>query len=139
MKIITDYMVGNTAFQFVNTGRKVKVVDVEKRRSRKSFVRHFVVACFLAGLLAFFCLHVVRLENQYVMLDQEVYELTNEVNDLEKETLIIQKKMEEQPVDYERIFKKAQELGMRFPTNEQVNSYKMEKSTAIRVQNVIEE
>ena len=132
MKIVTDYMVGNTAVRFINTGRRVKIIDVERKKIRKSFLRHFVVSFFLAALLAISCLYVVRLENKQVMLDKEVYVLTNEVNQLEKEKLIIQKKQEEQPLNYETIYKKARALGMRFPTNAQISAYEVEKSTAIR-------
>lgn len=138
MKIVTDYMVGNTAVQFINTGRRIKIVDVEKKKVRKSFFRHFVVAFLLATLLAISCLYVVRLENQHVMLDKEVYALTNEINQLEKEKIIIQKKQEEEPLDYEVIYKKARALGMRFPTNDQVGAYEVEKSTAVRMNHIEE-
>ena len=43
MRITTDYMIGNTAIQIVNTGRKIKIVDVEKQRTKKRFLKWFCI------------------------------------------------------------------------------------------------
>ena len=39
MKVTMDYVVGNTAIQIVNTGKKVKIVDVEKQKKKRKFIR----------------------------------------------------------------------------------------------------
>ena len=36
MKVTMDYVVGNTAIQIVNTGKKVKIVDVEKQKKKRN-------------------------------------------------------------------------------------------------------
>ena len=99
MKTTMDYMVGNTAIQIVNTGKRIKIVDVEKEE----------------------------------LLDRHVYQLQTQVSALEKENVILQRQGEEIAVNYNEIFKKAKGLGMRFPTNQQLETYTMEKSTAVRV------
>ena len=38
MKVTMDYVVGNTAIQIVNTGKKVKIVDVKNRRRKESLL-----------------------------------------------------------------------------------------------------
>ena len=91
MKITMDYMVGNTAIQIVNTGRKIKIVDVEKRAVKKIFWKRFFVVSFLAAALMVACFYVVRLENQKVLLNQQVYELQAQVKDMEKENLMMEK------------------------------------------------
>lgn len=62
MKTTMDYMVGNTAIQIVNTGRKIKIVDVEKRAVKKRFWKRFFMVSFIAAALMVACFYVVRLE-----------------------------------------------------------------------------
>lgn len=133
MKITMDYMVGNTAIQIVNTGRKIKIVDVEKRAVKKRFWKRFFMVSFIAAALMVACFYVVRLENQKVLLDQQVYELQAQVKDLEKENLVMEKQNEEVPIDYQDIYNRALGLGMKFPTEQQVQTYTVEKSTAVRM------
>lgn len=133
MKTTMDYMVGNTAIQIVNTGRKIKIVDVEKRAVKKRFWKRFFMVSFIAAALMVACFYVVRLENQKVLLDQQVYELQAQVKDLEKENLVMEKQNEEVPVDYQDIYNRALGLGMKFPTEQQVQTYTVEKSTAVRM------
>ena len=75
MKATMEYMVGNTAVQIINTGNKIKVVDVEKQRIRKSIWKHLSIALTITGMLVTLCFYVVRLENQKNLLDQSVYHL----------------------------------------------------------------
>ena len=133
MKTTMDYMVGNTAIQIVNTGRKIKIVDVEKRAVKKRFWKRFFMVSFIAAALMVACFYVVRLENQKVLLDQQVYELQAQVKDLEKENLVMEKQNEEVPIDYQDIYNRALGLGLKFPTEQQVQTYTVEKSTAVRM------
>ena len=133
MKTTMDYMVGNTAIQIVNTGRKIKIVDVEKRAVKKRFWKRFFMVSFIAAALMVAGFYVVRLENQKVLLDQQVYELQAQVKDLEKENLVMEKQNEEVPIDYQDIYNRALGLGMKFPTEQQVQTYTVEKSTAVRM------
>ena len=49
MKITTDYVIGNTAIQIVNTGKRIKIVDVEKRARKKRFWKRCCVT-LLTGM-----------------------------------------------------------------------------------------
>lgn len=133
MKTTLDYMVGNTAIQIVNTGKRIKVIDVEKEKTRKRFWKRFIIVSFMAALLTVTCFHVVKMENQKVLLDRQVYRLRSQVNVLEKENVILRRQNEEVAIDYNEIFKRAKGLGMRFPTNRQLETYTVEKSTAVRM------
>ena len=44
MKVTMDYVVGNTAIQIVNTGKKVKIVDVEKQKKKRKFIKQWIIA-----------------------------------------------------------------------------------------------
>lgn len=133
MKTTLDYMVGNTAIQIVNTGKRIKVIDVEKEKTRKRFWKRFLIVSFMAALLTVTCFHVVQMENQKVLLDRQIYRLRTQVNVLEKENVILRRQNEEVAIDYNEIFKRAKGLGMRFPTNQQLETYTVEKSTAVRM------
>ena len=133
MKTAMDYMVGTTAIQIVNTGKRIKIVDVEKEKKRKRLWRRFIIISSVLTAFVIICFNVVRLENQKELLDRHVYQLQTQVSALEKENVILQRQGEEIAVNYNEIFKKAKGLGMRFPTNQQLETYTMEKSTAVRV------
>ena len=68
-----------------------------------------------------------------MLLDRQVYRLRSQINVLEKENVILQRQNEEVAIDYNEIFKRAKGLGMRFPTNRQLETYTVEKSTAVRM------
>ncbi len=133
MKTTMDYMIGNTAIQIINTGNKIKVIDVEKRKIRKKFWGRFILVSLLTATLAVTCFYVVQLENRKVLLDKQVYALQAQIEELEKENLVLEKQNSETPIDYQDIFTRARELGMRFPTNQQIETYTVEKSTAVRL------
>lgn len=126
-------MVGNTAIQIVNTGKKIKVVDVKKRKARTSIIKHFVIASAVTILLVISCFYVVHLENMNVMLDKQVYLLQSQIDNMEKENIVLRKQQLEIPLDYELIFAKARDMGMDFPTKEQIGVYEVEKSTTLRI------
>ena len=133
MKLTTDYMVGNTAIQIINTGRRIKIVDVEKAKVRRSIMKHLIIALAITGMLITLCFYVVRLENQKVLLNRSVYTLQTQVDKIAKENVLLEKQEQEIPVDYDEIYDRALALGMRFPTNDQIGTYNVEKSTAIRL------
>ncbi len=133
MKTTMDYMIGNTAIQIINTGNKIKVIDVEKRKIRKKFWGRFILVSLLTAILAVTCFYVVQLENRKVLLDKQVYALQAQIEELEKENLVLEKQNSETPIDYQDIFTRARELGMQFPTNQQIETYTVEKSTAVRL------
>lgn len=133
MKTTMDYMVGNTAIQIINTGKKIKIVDVEKEKVRKKFLARLILVTLIAAMLMVTCFYVVQLQNRKALLDREIYTLQTQVEDLEKENIVMEKQNAEVAIDYEDIYKKALELGMRFPTNQQIQTYTVEKSTAVRI------
>lgn len=133
MKTTMDYMVGNTAIQIINTGKKIKIVDVEKEKVRKKFLARLILVTLIAAMLMVTCFYVVQLQNRKTLLDREIYTLQTQVEDLEKENIVMEKQNAEVAIDYEDIYKKALELGMRFPTNQQIQTYTVEKSTAVRI------
>lgn len=133
MKTTMDYMVGNTAIQIINTGKKIKIVDVEKEKVRKKFLARLILVTLIAAMLMVTCFYVVQLQNRRALLDREIYTLQTQVEDLQKENLVLEKQNAEVAIDYEDIYNKALELGMRFPTNQQIQTYTVEKSTAVRI------
>ena len=135
MKTTMDYMIGNTAIQLVNTGKKIKIIDVEKQKIRRSIIKSLVISIAIVTLFIVCCFYIVKLENQKVLLDQSVYSLQCQIDSIEKENKVLQKEQQEVAVDYDQIYKKALALGMKFPTNEQVGTYTPEKSTAVRISN----
>lgn len=133
MKYTTDYMVGNTAFQIVNKGKKIIVVDVEKEKARKRFWRKCLFT-LAAGICMFFiCLNFVNLENNRILLNDEVYAMQGEISELESEISTMEKMGEQNAVDFSSILKQAKAMGMRFPKENQVCYYKADKSTAVRI------
>lgn len=138
MKITTDYMVGNTAIQIVNTGKKIKVIDVERERKKRYFVKFIFVTvlccCFFLGI----CFEIVNLQNISVMLEKQNYKLKSEIEGLEQENAVLARETENVIVDYKELFTKAKELGMNFPSGDQVYEYNVEKSNAVRIAPVSE-
>lgn len=133
MRITTDYMIGNTAIQIVNTGRKIKIVDVEKQRTKKRFLKWFCITAATVFISFFICFYVVRLQNMKVFLDRQVYSLEGQIEELEKENLILERQNEEKPIDYKAVYRKALAMGMKFPKQEQLYLYQSDKSTAVRI------
>lgn len=133
MKTTMDYMVGNTAIQIINKGNKIKVVDVKKEKVRRRIVKHLLSTLIITAMLVVMCFYVVRMENQKVLLDKAVFTLQSQIDKMEKNNIMLQKEEQEEPINYNVIYKKALALGMKFPTNEQMGTYSVEKSTTVRV------
>lgn len=137
MKNTLDYMVGNTAIQIINKGNKIKIVDVEKQKIKKKFLKK-CAAVVLTGVVALgSCLYVVDLQNTKVFLDRQVYILQGEIDALEKENNQLAGEGKQEAVDYEKILARAKELGMDFPQRGQICKYTADKSTAVRVNSLL--
>ena len=133
VKVTMDYVVGNTAIQIVNTGKKVKIVDVEKQKKKRKFIKQWIIASAASLVLILSCFQIVRMENQEVILNKQVYQLASQIDVLEKENLALKKQEADVTISYDDLFARAKALGMKFPTNCQVQAYTVEKSTAVRL------
>ena len=133
MKSTTEYMIGNTAVQIVNKGKRICVVDVEKRKQKDRIVKRGLVTVIMAAMLTVACFYVVRLNNQQVILGDSVQRLQDQVTVLKEKTEEMKREASDAALDYDTIFSKAKKLGMKFPKQDQVYDYKVQKSTAVRV------
>jgi hypothetical protein len=130
-----EYMIGNTAVQIVNKGKRICVVDVEKRKQKGRIVKRGLVTVIMAAMLTVACFYVVRLNNQQVILGDSVQRLQDQVTVLKEKTEEMKREASDAALDYDTIFSKAKKLGMKFPKQDQVYDYKVQKSTAVRVKN----
>ena len=135
MKSTTEYMIGNTAVQIVNKGKRICVVDVEKRKQKDRIVKRGLVTVIMAAMLTVACFYVVRLNNQQVILGDSVQRLQDQVTVLKEKTEEMKREASDAALDYDTIFSKAKKLGMKFPKQDQVYDYKVQKRTAVRVKN----
>lgn len=135
MKSTTEYMIGNTAMQIVNKGKRICVVDVKKRKQKGRMVKRGLVTVIMAAMLTVACFYVVRLNNQQVILGDSVQRLQDQVTVLKEKTEEMKREASDAALDYDTIFSKAKKLGMKFPKQDQVYDYKVQKSTAVRVKN----
>lgn len=135
MKSTTEYMIGNTAVQIVNKGKRICVVDVKKRKQKDRIVKRGLVTVIMAAMLTVACFYVVRLNNQQVILGDSVQRLQDQVTVLKEKTEEMKREASDAALDYDTIFSKAKKLGMKFPKQDQVYDYKVQKSTAVRVKN----
>lgn len=135
MKSTTEYMIGNTAVQIVNKGKRICVVDVKKRKQKGRMVKRGLVTVIMAAMLTVACFYVVRLNNQQVILGDNVQRLQDQVTVLKEKTEEMKREASDAALDYDTIFSKAKKLGMKFPKQDQVYDYKVQKSTAVRVKN----
>lgn len=135
MKSTTEYMIGNTAVQIVNKGKRICVVDVKKKKQKGRMVKRGLVTVIMAAMLTVACFYVVRLNNQQVILGDSVQRLQDQVTVLKEKTEEMKREASDAALDYDTIFSKAKKLGMKFPKQDQVYDYKVQKSTAVRVKN----
>lgn len=135
MKSTTEYMIGNTAVQIVNKGKRICVVDVKKRKQKGRMVKRGLVTVIMAAMLTVACFYVVRLNNQQVILGDSVQRLQDQVTVLKEKTEEMKREASDAALDYDTIFSKAKKLGMKFPKQDQVYDYKVQKSTPVRVKN----
>ena len=92
-----------------------------------------IIASAASLVLILSCFQIVRMENQEVLLNKQVYQLASQIDVLEKENLALKKQEADVTISYDDLFARAKSLGMKFPTNCQVQTYTVEKSTAVRV------
>lgn len=135
MKSTTEYMIGNTAVQIVNKGKRICVVEVKKRKQKGRMVKRGLVTVIMAAMLTVACFYVVRLNNQQVILGDSVQRLQDQVTVLKEKTEEMKREASDAALDYDTIFSKAKKLGMKFPKQDQVYDYKVQKSTAVWVKN----
>ena len=138
MKTTMEYTVGNTAIQIVNTGKKIKVIDVKKEKQKRKAIKRISVSLMAVFAMVWCCFYVVNLQNAETMLDKQVYSLQLEIEELEHENTLLAREYESEAVDYDEIFAKAKSMGMRFPTSDQLYQYTVQKSTAIRINKEVE-
>lgn len=139
MKTMMEYTVGNTAIQIVNTGKKIKVIDVKKEKQKKKAIRRISVSLVAVFAMVWCCFYVVNLQNAETFLDEQVYALQLEIENLEHENALLALEYESQAMDYDEILAKAKSMGMRFPTSDQLYQYTVQKSTAIRINKEVSE
>ncbi len=133
MRAVTDYVIGNTAVRIVDTGRRLRVIDVEKEREKKQF-RKVAIATLLAALLTLgSSLSVVDYHSSHTMLDKHIYSLKSEIEELERENKCLEKKINENTLTYDEIYEKATALGMHFPLKKNVRNYRYKKGNGIRL------
>ena len=120
MKSTTEYMIGNTAVQIVNKGKRICVVDVKKRKQKGRMVKRGLVTVIMAAMLTVACFYVVRLNNQQVILGDSVQRLQDQVTVLKEKTEEMKREASDAALDYDTIFSKAKKLGMKFPKQDQV-------------------
>lgn len=133
MKSTTEYMIGNTAVQIVNKGKRICVVDVEKKKRKGQMIKRGFATVTMAAMLTVACFYVVWLNNQQVMLGDSVQRLQDQVTVLKEKTEEMKREASDAALDYDTIFSRAKKLGMKFPKQDQVYDYKVQKSTAVRV------
>lgn len=126
-------MVGNTAVQIVNTGKKIKVIDVKKEKKKRKALKKLCGSVLIVCAMAWSCFTVVTLQNTQTMLDKEIYALQAEIKSMEHENVMIAKEYESETIDYDEILARAKAMGMRFPTSNQICRYTVQKSTAVRI------
>ena len=133
MKTTMEYVVGNTALQIINTGKRIKVVDVEKKETRRFFIKTVLMILFISAISLFGCVWLISLQKQSTVMTEQVYTLQSQVTDLEMETKGLRKEVDNLTVDYAEILKKAKVLGMDFPKEGQILSYENLPSNMVRV------
>lgn len=133
MKNTMEYMIGNNAVQIINTGKKIRVVDVKKRRTRKCFVKKAALMLALSTSVFLSCFLVVTLHNTVTTMERQNYALKNEIAQLSRENYTQEKEQDNEAIDYNLILKKAKALGMDFPSREQIYEYDADRSSAVRI------
>ena len=133
MKAVSEYVIGNTAVRIVDTGRRIRVIDIEKEKERKQF-KKTAVATILAAALSFATsLSVVSFHNSQTLLDKQIFTLRSEIDSLERENKVLEKENEEkEKLSYAKVLKRATALGMSFPTKKNVKTYTYRKGSGIK-------
>ncbi len=133
MKAVSEFIIGSTAVKIVDTGRRIRVIDIEKQLEKKQFKKTVVATVLAAALTLGTSLTVVNYQSSQTLLDKQIYSLKTEIDTLERENKALEKQTEDEKLSYKTIYKKALELGMDFPKNTQLKQYKYKKGTAIHI------
>lgn len=139
MKTTMEYTVGNTAIQIINTGKKIKVIDVKKEQRKRKIAKRAGITLATVFFIVWSCFYIVNMQNAQTMLDKEIYSLQAEIERMEHENNVLSKEYESQAMDYNDIYVKAKSLGMCFPKPSQLERYTVQKSTAIRMSQAIKQ
>ena len=124
MKAVSDYMIGNVAVKIVDTGRSIRIIDIEKALEKKVFRKKALAIILMVGLTLMTSLSVVNRQSEQTSLKKQVYALKSEIQTLELENETLEKTIKEKEnFSYKQIFKKARSLGMDFPRKGQIKLY----------------
>ncbi|MEE3467982.1 MAG: hypothetical protein VZQ83_06050 [Eubacterium sp.] len=133
MKAVSEFVIGTTAVRIVDTGRRIRVIDIEKAKERKQFKKTVVAMIFAATLSFATSLSVVNFHNSQTLLDRQIFSLKTEIDSLERENKALEKENEEkEKLSYAKVLKKATAMGMSFPTKKRVKTYTYKKGSGIR-------
>ncbi|MCR4605275.1 MAG: hypothetical protein K5639_04675 [Eubacterium sp.] len=134
MRAETQYVIEGTAVKIVDTGRCIRVINVEQQKAKRYFFKTLMIIIISAFLTFSASLFLVDHTHTKVLLDKNIYTLKTEIKNLEHENTILQKNIEEKkPIDYNKILEKAHSMGMDFPTNDRVETYRYRKGSSIKV------
>lgn len=133
MKAVTEYVIGNTAVKIVDTGRRIRVIDVEQQKERIHFAKTAIAVVVAAALSFITCLSVVNFQHSKTCLDRNIFTLKAEIETLERENKTLEKKVQERELPYNKIYKKAIAMGMDFPKNDHVKQYTYKKGSGIHL------
>ena len=124
MKAVSEYLIGNVAVRIVDTGRSIRVINIEKALEKRRF-RKTVLAIILTAVLSLTAsLSVVDRQSSRISLEKQVYALKSDIESMEQENLTLEKKIEEaERLSYRAVYKRALAMGMDFPKNGQVKKY----------------
>lgn len=127
MKHTTNFIVGNTAIQIVEKGKHIKVIDVEEHREKKSLFQKVLLVTVLSVLLFSCCYSIISKSSQSILLSRQIATLNTEIEQLEKEKSDLQNRQID-AIDYDMVMQEAvNKLGMAFPENDQVYTYRAVK------------
>ena len=133
MRAVSDFVIGNTAVRIVDTGRRIRVIDVEKQQVKKQFRKVAAATLFAATLTLGSSLSLINQQNSQTLLNKQVFSLKSEINRLEKENQCLAKSIEENEIPYHVIYKKATALGMHFPKQSRIKEYNYKKGSGIKI------
>lgn len=124
MKAVSECLIGNVAVRIVDTGRSIRVINIEKATEKRRF-RKTVLAIILTAVLSLTTsLSVVNRQNSRTSLEKQVFALKSDIESIEQENLTLEKKIEEaEHLSYRAVYKRALAMGMDFPKNGQVKKY----------------
>ena len=133
MRASTNCEIGNNAVKIVETKRRIKVINVKKRKNKRQVVRNVLIAVALCATLVFCCSSVIHTCNKSLFVKQNICALNNQIDQLEKEKRDLLNEGDKARLNYGEVYSLAKnKLGMSFPTANQVYYYKSQKGTMIR-------